>query len=92
MGYGLDGRGSIPSRINGGIFFPFAIASRLALRPTQSPVQWVQGALSPGVYRVGTKLTAHINVVPRLRMRGAIPPLLQYVFLAWCLPLPLPLP
>jgi len=23
--------------------------------------------------------------VPRLRMRGAIPPLLQYIFMVWCL-------
>jgi hypothetical protein len=25
------------------------------------------------------------HLVPRLRMRGAIPPLPQYVFMAWCL-------
>ena len=27
----------------------FTTASRLALRPTQPPIQWVPGALSPGV-------------------------------------------
>jgi hypothetical protein len=31
------------------------------------------------------KLTIHFHLVPRSRMRGAIPPLLQYVFMAWCL-------
>jgi hypothetical protein len=30
-------------------------------------------------------MTAHLHQVPRLRMRGAIPPLSQYVFMAWCL-------
>jgi hypothetical protein len=31
------------------------------------------------------KLTTHLHVMPRSRMRGAIPPLPQYVFMAWCL-------
>jgi len=31
------------------------------------------------------KLTTHLNLVLRLRTNGAIPPLLQYVFMAWCL-------
>jgi hypothetical protein len=33
-----------------GIFF-FAIASRPALRPNQTRIQWIPGALSPGVKR-----------------------------------------
>jgi len=32
----------------------------------------------------GTKLTTHLQLVLRSRMRGAIPPLQQYVFMAWC--------
>jgi hypothetical protein len=32
----------------------------------------------------GMKLTTHLHLVPR-SMRGAIPPLPQYVFIAWCL-------
>jgi hypothetical protein len=60
--------------------FLFTTASRTALGPTQPPIQWVTGALSLGV-----KLTTHINLVPRSRMRGAIPPFPQYVFMAWCL-------
>jgi hypothetical protein len=31
------------------------------------------------------KLTTHLHLVPRSRLRGAIPPLPQYVFMAWCL-------
>jgi hypothetical protein len=30
-------------------------------------------------------LTAHLHLVPRSRMLGAIPPLLQYAFMAWSL-------
>jgi hypothetical protein len=48
--------------------FPFTTASRTALGPTQPPIQWVPGALSLGVKRPG---------------RGAIPPVLQYAFMAW---------
>jgi hypothetical protein len=48
-GYGLDDReidvGS-PAEAKG--FFPLASVSRSALRPTQPPVQWVLGVLSPG--------------------------------------------
>jgi hypothetical protein len=31
------------------------------------------------------KLTTHLHLVPRSRMRGGIPPLPRYVFMAWCL-------
>jgi hypothetical protein len=31
------------------------------------------------------KLTTHLHLVPSSRMREAIPPLPQYVFMAWCL-------
>jgi hypothetical protein len=48
-GYGLDDRGSIPGR--GGMIFPVSSVPRLALGPTQPPVQWVPGVLSPGLKR-----------------------------------------
>jgi len=44
--------------------------SRPTLGPTHSLIQWVTGALSPGIKR------------PR---REAIPPLPKYDFMVWCL-------
>jgi hypothetical protein len=46
LGYGLDDRG-FESRQEPGIF-PFTTASRPALGPTQSPIQWVPGGLCLG--------------------------------------------
>jgi hypothetical protein len=65
--YGLDDRDSIPDRGRG--FFFFVSASRPALGPTQPPIQWVPGVLSPKVKRGrGMTLTTHPHLVPRLRM------------------------
>jgi hypothetical protein len=50
-GYGLDDAGialPCPGRGNN---FHFFVSSRPALGPTQPPIQWVIGALSPGVKR-----------------------------------------
>jgi hypothetical protein len=58
----------------------FTTAFRPALGPTQPPIQWVPGALSLRVNRPGVKLT-HL-LVPRSGLRGAVPPLLQYAFMA----------
>jgi hypothetical protein len=58
--------------------------SRLALAPTHPPIQWVPWVLSLEVRQVGVKLTTHLNLVLRSRMYGAIPPLPQYAFMAWC--------
>jgi hypothetical protein len=49
--------------------FPLAFAFRPVLGPTQPPVQWVPGVLSPGVKRGrGVMLTTHPHLVPRLSM------------------------
>jgi hypothetical protein len=50
-GYGLGGQGTIPGRDKE--IFLYSAASRLALGPSQSPIQWALGALSPGVKRPG---------------------------------------
>jgi hypothetical protein len=83
LDYGLDDRGSgFDSQRRLGIFL--ITASRMALGLTQHPIQWVPGVLSLGVKRLGVVLTTYLNLVPRSRMRGAIPPLPQYAFMAWC--------
>jgi hypothetical protein len=54
--------------VQGRRIFPLTSASRLALGPTQPPIQWVPGALSLGVKRSGgVTLTTHPLLVPRLR-------------------------
>jgi hypothetical protein len=64
-------------------FFLFATVSRPALWPTKPHIQWVPAFSSPEFSDRGVKLTTHLHLMPRLRMRGTIPPLPQYVFRAW---------
>jgi hypothetical protein len=64
--HGLDGRGFDPRQRQR--IFPLTSATRPAVGPTQPPVQWVPGALAPGVKRGrGVMLTTHPLLVPRLR-------------------------
>jgi hypothetical protein len=44
-----------------------------------------QGLCPWGQSGRGVKLTTHLHLVPRLRMRGAVPPLFLYVFMVCCL-------
>jgi hypothetical protein len=62
-GYGLDRAMEVRSPAEAGEFFLWP------LRPTQSPVQWVPGILSPGVKRGrAVTLTTHPHLVTRSRM------------------------
>jgi hypothetical protein len=63
-GTALQGdRGSIPGRGKGFFLYPVSIP---ALGPTQPPVQWVPGVISPGIKRGrGVTLTTHPHLVPR---------------------------
>jgi hypothetical protein len=67
-----------------GIFL-FTTASRTALGPTQLPIQWVPGALFLGVKGAGRESHHPPPSRAEVKMTGAIPPLPQYVFMAWCL-------
>jgi hypothetical protein len=72
------------SRRGLGIFL-FTTVSSTDLGPTQPTIQWVPGAFSVGVKRPGRETDHSPPSRSRSRMRGAIPPLHQYVFMAWCL-------
>jgi hypothetical protein len=70
-GYALEGWVSI---LSSGKFFRFSIASKPALRPTQSPTQWVPGDLSTRVkhsWFEADQLPASSNEVKNY---GGIPP------------------
>jgi hypothetical protein len=65
-GYWLDGRGS--NRVGAREFF-----SRPSQRPTQPPIQWVQGALSAGVKRRGREADSSPPSSPDVKNDRAIP-------------------
>jgi hypothetical protein len=79
---GLDDR-VFESRQGLGISLSTTV-SRPALEPTQPPIQGVPGALSLGIKWPVHKANHSLHLVPRSRMRGTIPPLHQYAFMAWC--------
>jgi hypothetical protein len=58
--------------------FLFTTVSRMAMGLTQPPIQWVLGVKWPG-----READHSPHLVPRSRMCGAIPPLLQYIFMVW---------
>jgi hypothetical protein len=64
--------------------FLFTTASRTALGPTQPPIQWVPEAFSLGGNRPGREAGHLPPFSAEVKMRGAIPPLPQYAFMAWC--------
>jgi hypothetical protein len=71
----LDGLGSIPDK---GDIFVFSKASRPALGPTQPPIQWVLGALSPRVKRPGGE-AGHPHLSSTEVKNGGAAPLLPHM-------------
>jgi hypothetical protein len=59
--------------------FIFYSASRLTLVPTKPPIQQAPGGFPRGKSRWHAKSTAHLSLVTRLRIPGAIPPLLHAI-------------
>jgi hypothetical protein len=77
--YGLDDR-AIGVRSPAGAL---TSVSRPALGPTQPPVKWVPGVLSPGVKRGrGVMLTTHPHLVPRSWKSRSYTPLPPSAFMA----------
>jgi hypothetical protein len=72
MGYGLDGRVSIPGRSKR--FFSFPV-SRPVLGPTQPIIQWVHGTLSMEVKRPGRDAVHRPPSSVEINNGVAIPPL-----------------
>jgi hypothetical protein len=66
-----------------GIFL-FTTASRMALRPTRPPIQWVPGALSLRVKLLRWEADHSPPSSAKVKMSGTKPPFLQYAFMAWC--------
>jgi hypothetical protein len=83
LGYGPDDRGS-------SVRFPagagnFSLHHRVQNDSGAHPAFYTMGTRGWEQSGRGVKLTTHLHLVPKSRMHGAILPLLQYVFMAWCL-------
>jgi hypothetical protein len=77
--YGLDDQG-YDFRQGLGIF-PFTTVSGAY---SASYSMGTRGSFAGSKAAGDVKLTTHLHLVPRSRMCGAIPPLNQDAFLAWC--------
>jgi hypothetical protein len=67
-----------------GIFL-LATGSRPALEPTQPPIQWVPGALSPGVKRPGREADHKRSCSAEIKNAWIYTSTVPYVFMAWYL-------
>jgi hypothetical protein len=70
--YGLENRGSIPCMVK---ILLFSVNSRPAVGPTQSIIQKVPGALSPGLKRAGRETEHSPLSSVEIKKGGAMPPL-----------------
>jgi hypothetical protein len=72
------------SRRGLGIFL-FATASRTALGPTQPPIRWVLGILSPGIKRPGREADHLSPTSAEVKNTWSYTSTPQYVFMIWLL-------
>jgi hypothetical protein len=70
MGYGLDGRDSIPGQRKDCLNSTVSI---LALRPNQPPIRLVPGAPSLGLSSRSAKLITHLHIVSSSRLLELYP-------------------
>jgi hypothetical protein len=81
----LEDRDSIPGTDSSAIFlFPTAV-SRPALGPTQSPIQWIPGVLTPVVTRPGRKADHSHPSSAENKNAWSYTSIHAYVFMVWCL-------
>jgi hypothetical protein len=86
LGYGLDDRGSrVRSPAGAGNFSLHHRVQNGPGGPSSLLSNGYQGLFPWGQNGREVKPTTHLHLVPRSRIRGAIPPLPQYAFMAWCL-------
>jgi hypothetical protein len=82
LGYGMDDLGFESRGGLGSFFLHHRVHTGSGAHPASYPIG--TRAISLRVKRRGVKLTTHLHLVLRSRMRGAIPPLPQYAFMEWC--------
>jgi hypothetical protein len=75
-------RSSSPGRVKD---FHFSISSRPPLRPTQPPIEWVPGALSPGVKRSGREADHWPPTSAEVKKTWVYTSTPPYAFMALCL-------
>jgi hypothetical protein len=85
LGYGLYYWGSRVRFPVGAGNFLFTAASRTALGPTQTPIEWVRGALSLCVKRPGRETDHSPPSSAEVKNAWSYTSTPQYVFMAWCL-------
>jgi hypothetical protein len=78
----MAGRPRFDSRREQEIFL-FAAASRLAVGPTQPPVQWVVGAIFPGVKGPGHEADHSLASNAEVKKKWNYTSTTSYIFMVW---------
>jgi hypothetical protein len=84
-GYGLSDTGVAVRVLGGSKDFLFSASSRPALGPTQPPIRWVLGALSPGVKRQGREADHSPPNSAEVKKMWSYTSTALYAFMAKCL-------